>query len=75
MSAYPIMLEGRRINALVVGGGPVATRKVRALLDSDARVHVVAPDVSAEIDAWCAADGEAVRVTRASLTSRIALRW
>lgn len=66
MSAYPIMLEGRRINALVVGGGPVATRKVRALLDSDARVHVVAPDVSAEIDAWCAADGEAVRVTRAS---------
>ena len=60
------MLDGRRINALVVGGGAVATRKVRALLDSGARVHVVAPEVSADIDTWCGTDGEAVRVTRGS---------
>jgi precorrin-2 dehydrogenase/sirohydrochlorin ferrochelatase len=66
VSAYPILLDGARITALVVGGGQVATRKVRALLDAGARVHVVAPEVSAEIEAWCAADGEAVRVTRGS---------
>ena len=66
MSAYPIMLDGARIYALVVGGGAVATRKVRALLDSGAHVHVVAPDVSADIEAWHAADAEAVRVTRGS---------
>jgi precorrin-2 dehydrogenase/sirohydrochlorin ferrochelatase len=63
------MLDGARIVALVVGGGQVATRKVRALLDAGARVHVVAPEVSAEIDGWCAADGEAVRVTRGSYAS------
>jgi len=38
----PILLDGARIRALVVGGGAVADRKVGALLDAGARVHVVA---------------------------------
>jgi precorrin-2 dehydrogenase/sirohydrochlorin ferrochelatase len=34
---------------LVVGGGPVATRKVRGLLAAGARVRLVAPDCSPEL--------------------------
>ena len=45
MSGYPIVLEGSAIEALVVGGGPVAARKARALLVSGARVRVVALEV------------------------------
>ena len=33
---YPIILTVRGRRALVVGGGPVAERKVRGLLDADA---------------------------------------
>jgi len=35
--------------ALVVGGGPVAERKIESLLDVGARVRVVAPDASDEV--------------------------
>ena len=51
MSAYPLMLDGPQLVALVVGGGGVATRKVRALLESGATVRVVAPSVSEELAA------------------------
>ena len=45
MSVFPVFLKlaGRRV--LVVGGGPVAAGKLRALLDADAAVTVVAPDI------------------------------
>lgn len=49
MSALPVMLDGERVSALVVGGGAVATRKVRALLESGAAVRVVAPRVTLEM--------------------------
>jgi len=45
MSAYPLMLRGSALRALVVGGGRVAERKTRALLDSGAHVRVVAPHI------------------------------
>jgi precorrin-2 dehydrogenase/sirohydrochlorin ferrochelatase len=44
------MVDGASLSALVVGGGPVATRKVMALLEAGARVRVVAPDVAPELD-------------------------
>lgn len=46
---YPAFLDlsGRR--CVVVGGGGVATRKVQALLEADARVVVIAPAISAEL--------------------------
>ena len=46
---YPINLnvEGRR--CLVAGGGSVALRKVRGLLDAGAEVHVVSPEIDPEI--------------------------
>ncbi len=48
---YPLMLDltGRR--AVVVGGGPVALRRVRGLLDAGAHVVVVAPSVQPELAA------------------------
>lgn len=50
MSAYPIVLEGTAIRALVVGAGGVGTRKARALIDAGARVQIVALRVSAELE-------------------------
>ncbi len=46
---YPLLLdlEGRPV--LVVGGGPVAARKVAGLLEAGARVTVVAPEACPEL--------------------------
>jgi siroheme synthase-like protein len=66
VSVYPIMLEGRCISALVVGGGTVAARKVRALVAAGARVHVVAPEICADLEQLAAIDAETVRLTRGS---------
>lgn len=44
--AFPIALEVAGRRCVVVGGGPTAEAKVRALLDADAAVVVVAPDPS-----------------------------
>jgi siroheme synthase-like protein len=41
-----LILDGTAIDALVVGGGAVATRKTLALLDAGASVRVVAPTVT-----------------------------
>ncbi|MDY6903446.1 MAG: bifunctional precorrin-2 dehydrogenase/sirohydrochlorin ferrochelatase [Thermodesulfobacteriota bacterium] len=46
MKYYPICLDIRGRQCLVVGGGGVATRKVASLLDYGAFVTVVAPAVS-----------------------------
>ncbi|MGQ0713278.1 MAG: precorrin-2 dehydrogenase/sirohydrochlorin ferrochelatase family protein [Gemmatimonadaceae bacterium] len=49
MSGYPVMLDGESIRALIVGGGRVATRKARVLMDAGATVRVVAPEVDEEL--------------------------
>ena len=50
MSAYPLMLEGASLRALVVGGGSVAARKTRALLAAGASVRLVAPAMDPTLD-------------------------
>ena len=47
---YPVSLEIRNRNVLVVGGGGVALRKVQGLVEEGARVTVVAPEVVAPLD-------------------------
>lgn len=50
MSAYPLTLEGTGISALVVGGGRVATRRALSLVEAGARVRVVAPAISDDLE-------------------------
>ena len=49
MSAYPIALDGARVDAVIVGGGAVAERKAKALLEAGARVRIVASSPSAGV--------------------------
>jgi siroheme synthase-like protein len=51
MSAdYPVVLRVAGRRCVVVGGGAVAERKVRALSEAGAEIVVIAPDVASEIE-------------------------
>jgi siroheme synthase-like protein len=54
-SLFPAFLKlaGRR--CLVVGGGPVAEEKIAGLIRTGARLHVVAPHVTDQIQSWARA--------------------
>lgn len=47
--AYPIMLDLAGRPCLLVGGGPVAERKIDGLLAADARVTVVSPSLTSAL--------------------------
>ena len=49
MRYYPVHLDIKNQNCLVVGGGGVGTRKVKTLLECGARVTVVSPDPSQQL--------------------------
>lgn len=51
VARYPVLLDLRDRPCLVVGGGPVAARKVRGLLVAAARVRVIAAVVGPEVAA------------------------
>jgi len=67
VSGYPLVLEGTAISALVAGGGRVATRKVAALIEAGAKVHVVAPVFTPELQQLAARHPD-LRMTRAQVT-------
>jgi siroheme synthase-like protein len=50
-SYYPAMLEVSDRPCLVVGGGPVAARKARGLIECGASVTVIAPSLSDDMEA------------------------
>ncbi|MGF0115889.1 uroporphyrinogen-III C-methyltransferase [Promicromonospora sp. Marseille-Q5078] len=60
---YPLGLRVAGRLVIVVGGGPVALRRVRGLLTAGARVRVIAPDVVPEL-ATLVTEGTIERVTR-----------
>jgi len=49
MQYFPIFVDTKQLNVLVVGGGEVATRKIELLLKSSAKITVVSPDISNDI--------------------------
>ena len=49
MALYPINLNIAGQLCVVIGGGAVATRKITALLACDARVRIISPEISDEI--------------------------
>lgn len=57
MAKYPIFLElaGRRV--VVIGGGAIAVRKARALLDANARLVVVAERINDVLTNLCTGTG------------------
>jgi precorrin-2 dehydrogenase/sirohydrochlorin ferrochelatase len=50
MSYYPIFLDLRDKNVLVVGGGKVAERKILNLLRYGCRIHVVSPELTSQLE-------------------------
>jgi len=59
---YPIFLDVENRDVVIIGGGNVCARKAETMLRYGARVTVVAPELTEEIERW-ARDG-ALRVKR-----------
>lgn len=49
VSFYPISVRLKNKRAIIIGGGPVAQRKVISLMDAGARITVVSPQVTERI--------------------------
>lgn len=52
MSGYPVLLRLKDWCCLIVGGGQVARRKVADLLNAEARVIIVSPQIDPVIAEW-----------------------
>ena len=56
MSIIPLGFHGESISVLVVGGGTIGTRRAITLLEAGARVRVIAPAISSELESRSGAD-------------------
>lgn len=56
MRYFPVFMDLADQKIVVIGGGETAAQKVRLLLKTDARVVVIAPDLTAELKGFAAAD-------------------
>jgi precorrin-2 dehydrogenase len=52
IAGYPVNLVVASRRCVVVGAGRIAARKIAALLDAGADVHVIAPDATPEVREW-----------------------
>ncbi len=50
MKYFPVFLDGSKINAMVVGGGDVAARKIELLLKTTTNITVMAINVNASVE-------------------------
>ncbi|GGI01591.1 MULTISPECIES: NAD(P)-binding protein [Mammaliicoccus] len=49
MAYVPLNIDLTNKQIKVIGGGKIAERRVKALLDSDATIHVISPDLTANL--------------------------
>ena len=49
MQNYPIFIDLKNQPCLMVGGGPVALRKIRLMISAGAKITVVAPDLCSDL--------------------------
>jgi precorrin-2 dehydrogenase len=54
---YPIYLDIENRNVIIIGGGEVCARKAETMMRYGARVTIVSPELTAEIEGW-ARDGQ-----------------
>jgi len=52
MHYYPVFLNQQGRRCVVIGGGPIAEGKVQGLLEADAVVTVIAPELTARLQGW-----------------------
>jgi precorrin-2 dehydrogenase/sirohydrochlorin ferrochelatase len=70
--SYPLILTNLgQVRCVVVGGGVVAERKVRALLDGGARPIVISPELAEALAGWLA-EGRIAHLDRAYRTGDLA---
>ncbi len=50
MALYPLFLKLKDIPCLVVGGGPVAQRKAECLLEAEARLTIISPALTPDLE-------------------------
>jgi precorrin-2 dehydrogenase/sirohydrochlorin ferrochelatase len=55
MQMFPLFLKLEKRRCLVVGAGSIAESKIAGLVDSGARVRVVAPEATPQVRAWARA--------------------
>jgi len=51
---YPILIQLEKMRCAVIGGGCIAERKIRGLLEAGAQVHVVSKGFTTQIEQWIA---------------------
>lgn len=50
MQYFPLFVDTQALSVLIVGAGEVASRKLALLARTDARIQVLAPVTTAEVD-------------------------
>ena len=58
---YPIYLDIEDRNVVIIGGGEVCTRKVETMMKYGAKVTVVSPELTDDLERWSAAGRITVR--------------
>ena len=56
MQYFPLFVDTVNLNVLLVGAGDVASRKLALLTRTEANIHVIAPQVNAEVQHYADAD-------------------
>jgi len=74
MALYPIFVECKDRPVLVIGGGHVGAEKVRGLINAEADITVVAPDLNEEMQGYKAA-GRFKHVAREYRKSDLDADW